>query len=324
MSVVYSRPLGGLNDTFCQIRKAWAFAQTTGRTLALDTRESGIMVSFTDLFEFVDDAVPIIWDPTNEQISQWNDLTVTPPGLQGQVADFFATPWPDRFSLTPDFDGAIRLPPTNVDTELVIHHQRGGGNQSHKLLRQIRVTPEVTKWVKDQLNDLPGDYAAIHIRATDYSTDTHWFLKKVKKRLGSQPVVLCSDNPLVAKDAEEIFSAHQLILLPQPNLVPAGSPLHEPHKYQSDSDKLLATKLLLRDVAAMSGATDFYFTFIDQPGKSGEPRLSGLTRLVSFLVDHPEVRQSFFGLDNVTSPPRSILVAPAWQRVFSMWKRLRR
>jgi hypothetical protein len=121
-----------------------------------------------------------------------------------------------------------------------------------------------------------------------------------------------------------IFSANQLIILPQPKLVPAGSPLHEPDKYRSYDDKLLATKHLLRDVAAMSRATHFYFTFIDQPGKSGEPRLSGLTRLVRFLVDHPEVRHSFFGLDTFATPQHSHLVAPTWQKVFAKWKRLRR
>ena len=324
VKIVFSRPLGGLNDTLCQIRKAWAFAHATGRTLALDTRESGIMVSFTDLFEFLDDLVPILWDPSNDQISEWNSLTVTPAALQGEVAKFFGTPWPDRFSLIPDFDGAIRLPPNNVDSELVIHHQRGGGNQSHKLLKQIRVTPEVTRWIRNELNDLPRAYAAIHVRATDYSTNTQWFLRKVKKRLSRRPVVVCSDNPQVAEDAREIFPGKQLILLPQPELVPAGSPLHEPNKYQSYSDKLLATKHLLRDVAAMSGASEFYYTFIEQAGKFGEPRASGLTRLVTSLVDHPEIRRSFLGLEPSVSSQRSILVAPAWQKILSKWKRTKR
>ena len=324
MQIVLSRPLGGLNDTFCQIRKAWAFAEETGRTLALDTRESGIMVSFTDLFEFIDDSVPIIWDPDNNQISQWSNLTVTPQALEGKVGEFFRAPWPERFSLVPDCDGAIRLPRHNVDAEVVVHHQRGGGNQSHKLVKQIRVTPETSHWIKDQLRDLPRAYAAIHVRATDYSTNTGWFLRKVKKRLGHQPVVLCSDNPQVAEDAKEIFPESQLILLPEPELVPAGSPIHEPDKYQSYDDKILATKHLLRDVAAMSGASRFYYTFIEQPGKFGEPRASGLSRLVKFLVDNPSIRQSFFGLGSPPSPQQSILVATRKQRVFSTWKRLTR
>ena len=322
--VVLSRPLGGLNDTFCQIRKAWVFAQETGRTLALDTRDSGILVSFTDLFEFLDYSVPIIWDPDADQISQWSNLTVTPRALQGKVNEFFGTPWPDRFSLIPDVNGAIRLPRHQVDEDLVVHHQRGGGNQSHRLLKQIRVTPEVTQWIQSELHDLPRDYAAIHVRATDYSTNTRWFLRNAKKRLGHRSVVLCSDNPQVQEDAKEVFSENQLILLPQPDLVPAGSPIHEPHRYQSYDDKLLATKHLLRDIAAMSGASAFYFTFVEQPGKFGEPRPSGLTRLVRFLVDNPGIRQTFFGMDNPTSPQRSILVAPGRQKILSKWKQLRR
>ncbi len=315
MRVVYSRPLGGLNDALCQVRKAWVFARDTSRVLALDTRESGLMASFSTLFNFLDEEVEVLLDPDKKTLAEWNSQSIFPQTLNGQLEEFFSRPWPDRFHMIPGAQGAIRLPREDVASDIVVHHQRGGGNHSHRLLRQIRLKNNVSQWLSQEVASLPVVYSAIHIRSTDYTTDTRNFLAQVKKRVGTGLVVLCSDNPNVAEEARTIFQGGQLITLATPLLVSPGLPLHDPAGYSSDEAKLSATKYLLRDVAAMSGAKTFFHTFIDQPGKFGEPRLSGLTRLVGFLVQNPTVRESFLGLSAPSHKQQSILVAPMGKRI---------
>ena len=320
---VVSKPLGGLNDTLCQIQRALQFADHTGRHLFLDTTESGILAPFDDFFEFVDDTIPVtIGFPTSE-VARWNSMTVSPASLEGRVSDFFDTPSPERFTMVGESDSrAVRLPPPNVTTDLVVHHQRGGGRLSQRLLRRIRVKPDVMAQIREMVSHLPEHYAAVHIRATDYTTDHVAMLGRVKRAEKSLPVLVCSDNADVVADAIKILGESRVLFFPSQQDVPPGTPLHEADNYQSDSEKRHATLTLLRDVYAMSGAKTFYFAPIEQRGKFGEITFSGLSTLVRFLVTTPQVRASVFPAGPDTSQESTArLLAPVGVRMRLAWER---
>jgi len=156
--VVYSRPLGGLNDALCQVRKAWVFARDTSRVLALDTRESDLMASLSTLFNFLDEEVEILLEPDKKALKDWNRQSIFPQTLDGQIEEFFSRPWPDRFHMIPEAQGAIRLPREDVASDIVAHRQRGGGNHSHRLLRQIQLIRNVPQWLGQEVASPPTAY----------------------------------------------------------------------------------------------------------------------------------------------------------------------
>jgi hypothetical protein len=278
------------------------------------------MVGFDEFFEFVDDTVAIEFNPAASDIEKWGNQTVHPGVLNDQLDKFFATPWPNRFALLPNSDGAIRLPPTDVHAEVVVHHQRGGGNQSHHLLKQITVKEELVHWLQEQIAELPEDYVAVHIRATDYTTDTKQFFRRIRRKLMGRPVVVSSDNPVVLEEARNALPQSHVIGLPGQSFISPGSPLHEPHQYSSMDDKVSAAKYLLRDVAVMASAHTFFYTFIDQPGKFGEARVSGLSRLVSFLVVNPVVRYQLLGFGDRNKKQKSVLVGSLGKKIMASKK----
>jgi hypothetical protein len=320
---VVSKPLGGLNDTLCQIQRALQFAENTGRHLFLDTTESGILAPFDDFFYFVDDTIPVTMGFPASERDRWNSMSVSPSSLEGRVSEFFDTPYPERFAMVGEADSrAIRLPPPDVTSDLVVHHQRGGGRLSQRLLSRIRLKPDVMSQIREMVSDLPENFAAVHIRATDYTTDHVSVLKRVRRAEKSLPVLVCSDNADVITDAMKILGESRVLFFPSHHDVTPGTPLHEASTYKSASEKRLATISLLRDVYAMSGAKTFYYAPIDQPGKFGEITFSGLTTLVSFLVATPQVRQSFFDATSVTSHMSTArLVAPVSTRMRLAWER---
>ena len=320
---IVSKPLGGFNDTLCQIQRALAFAEHTGRHLFLDTTESGILAPFDDFFEFVGDTIPLTIGFPESEVERWNQMSVSPKSLEGRVSEFFDTPYPDRFMMVGQSGSrAVRLPSPDVTTDLVIHHQRGGGRLSQRLLARISVKPDVLAQVTAMSSDLPEHYAAVHIRATDYTTDHASLLKRLRRAEKALPILVCSDNSEVIADAMRILGESKVLYFPGQKDVPAGAPLHEASNYRSDSEKRQATLNLLRDVYAMSGAKTFYYAPIDQPGKFGEITFSGLTTLVQFLVTTPQVRQSFFpggAMANQESATR--LLAPLSTRMRLAWQK---
>lgn len=321
--VVVSKPLGGLNDTLCQIQRALHFAEHTGRHLFLDTTESGILAPFDDFFEFVDDTIPVTIGFPTAEVARWNQMSVSPASLEGRVSEFFDTPYPQRFEMVGDPESrAVRLPPPDVQADLVVHHQRGGGRKSHVVLRHIRLRSDVMTEIRDMVSDLPEHYAAVHIRATDYTTDHVAMLGRVKRAEKSLPVLVCSDNADVLADAITILGESKVLFFPSQQDVPPGTPLHEAGNYQSDSEKRHATLTLLRDVYAMSGAKTFYFGPIEQRGKFGEITFSGLSTLVRFLVTTPQVRASVFPAGPDTSQESTArLLAPVGVRMRLAWER---
>ena len=330
---IVSKPLGGLNDTLCQIQRALTFAEHTGRHLFLDTTESGILAPFDEFFEFVGDTIPLTIGFPESEVERWNKMSVSPASLEGRVSEFFNTPYPDRFMMVGELESrAVRLPSPDVTTDLVVHHQRGGGRLSQRLLAKINVKPDVMTQVMDMASDLPKHYAAVHIRATDYTTDHASLLQRLRRAEKALPILVCSDNSEVIADAIRILGESKVLFFPSQKDVPAGTPLHEASNYHSDGEKRQATLNLLRDVYAMSGAKTFYYAPIDQPGKFGEITFSGLTTLVQFLVTTPQVTQSFFSAMAVANqePAARLIARPstrmrlAWQKRYSRAKRSRK
>jgi len=320
-----SKPLGGLNDTLCQIQRAVTFAEKSGRYLFLDTTESGILAPFDDFFEFVGSPPPVTFGFPESEMTRWNHMTVSPPVLEGRVSEFFERGFPERFSMVGESTNrAVRLPPEDVESDIVIHHQRGGGRLSLRLLNRIRLNPDVAHEVQAMVSGLPDRYAAIHIRATDYTTNYQSVLQLLAKKERHLPIVVCSDNPNVLSDAKELLGDARVFHFSTSSEVSAGAPLHDAANYQSSEQKRQATLELLRDVLAMTGATVFYFTPIEQKGKFGQVTFSGLTMLVRYLQQNPDIRAKFFSTKDTSahgSFPTEVLLTD-WSTKFRlMWER---
>lgn len=320
--VLVSRPLGGLNDTFCQIQKALHFAEETGRHLFLDTQDSGLLGPFDDFFEFVGDHSHVTIGFPEQALDDWDGLDVSPPELTGRIREFFACPLPDRYQLMPDPKShAVRLPPPDTDTAVIVHHQSGGGRKSRLLLPRIRVTSHVAQTITEMAGTLPNSYAAIHIRATDYTTDYEDVLRRLVRRERKLPVVVCSDNPEVLAHARVVLGHDRVISFPDDTGVPPGTPLHKAANYSSAEAKRRSTLALLRDIYVMSGATHFYYAPVDQRGKFGEIRFSGLSEFVSYLHANQQLRASFFHLNSPSAEGpdrRQARVLAAWPIVLRL------
>jgi len=132
------RPHGGLNDTLCQIEQCWRYAEKFGRTLIIDTLNSGLFAAFSKFFSPRKSLTKVHFNLSEKQLYFLNSLTCFPHFAQGKLQTYFAVysidfqNFVDRETsemLTFNFD-------KNYDELVLIHEQSGGGTLSFDLLKK--------------------------------------------------------------------------------------------------------------------------------------------------------------------------------------------
>jgi hypothetical protein len=236
------RPHGGLNDTLCRIELCWKYAEQFGRNLIIDTKKSSLFGDFDTFFEVITNNSNIKVYPKldSDLLDHLNTLDCNPSILTGKVDTYSAkfksgvgyveeqTGHPTRF-------GSQRLKGLDTDRSepLLIYEAGGGGTVSQEFLNRIKFTQEVSLEITTAIQKLQRPYHAVHVRNTDYRTDYKKLFKKIKKKGGSQRLLVCSDDLDVITYANDYFSGEILFF---PDRIRSMSPSGALHTYGSYSD----------------------------------------------------------------------------------------
>ncbi len=286
------RPIGGLNDTLCQIDHCRRYAERHGRVLIVDGRYSGILGEFGDYFEMAGaghilhttsaampdiDAMACLPAEVRGRVTtiRWNGFA----SAQGYVATDAETGVPLRFDMTCDHAAP-----------LLIHQQAGGGVNSFDLLDRLTLVPGLAARVSAVINGLPQPYLALHIRNTDYKTDLDMVLDYMRKRNVRRDLVLCTDHPETFqwfRDGLPKTRLHQVTTSP----VAVSGPVHRTERHAAAQIRREIAANSIIELCVMAGAVDLFVAALhalatpagERSFAGGQVRLSGFSRLAIHL-----------------------------------------
>lgn len=182
--ILVCQPMGGFNDTLCQIGLSIRYATKYKRKLIIDTN----MVSdFNDHFS------------NYFQLQQPEDFIELKPNIDLGFYCSKTNPEVNRIDLD-----------VSYDDDIILHRSFGGGFDSLVTLRYFKLTDELSYRVKTKLEQL-GSYHAVMIRNTDYNTDYQQELTDIEKLNINVPLVLTTDDVKVQEYAKSL-NFHKLIL----------------------------------------------------------------------------------------------------------------
>lgn len=287
LRVVLCRPMGGLNDVLCSIGKCWGYANQFGRKLYVDSMRSGLHDNFWHYFEPINEGGVF---ELNMPYSLFESAICWPAAFQGRIEKLFGV---YSFEHGRYIDSESGLPTTfdfdsDYSESLLLHEQGWLGAQlfSIQLLSKLRFTEHVKQHILSRLIQLPKDFAAVHIRHTDYKTNYVDFLDTLRAPLAGKDVLICSDNLEVINVAGEILSDSKLIRISK-FMVSDGNPLHIQAKEFGQFDLNIDA---LADLCGMALAQDVYFTNVLEA-----QRPSGYSLLAKALHGNRSVLMALLG-----------------------------
>ncbi len=296
------RPLGGLNDIFCGLWACAQYARRHRRKLLIDTYFSGLMADFSDFFQLELGNVTVDLAPTEESLLSYLDGgSVSWPADHNLTARQFL----DRRSYSTLISQGHELH-RRVDfskgyrESLLIHHTRGGGNDSLRILPHLRLNDAARAEIQALGGSLPAVYIGVHVRHSDYKTEYAHFLERLHRNAQSAEIYLASDNSDVRAFAEKLFSGRRLLATPPRRPVTPGTPLHARGAYSSDEQRGDATIAMLFDLFALAGASSLVFPPVYKNKRMSNMKFSGFSTLAYHLHRNDEVFLRFFGLRRPT------------------------
>lgn len=289
---ILCRPLGGLNDIFCQISDCASKAKQTGRALIVDLSCSGCAYP-VDIDKYFTAQAPEVHGlkellfalPTGHE-----DMTVFPPQLQGRLTEYtmeYVNGWAERDTRV-SMSIKTAPPAAYAEYDIIVHHNCGGGAHGVGVLQHLlRPSPFARDFIRQAIGSLlDRRYVALHVRNTDYKVCA---LDATLGRLINQvqrhraPVLVCSDNFDTETEVCEKLQAVgvEIIRLPRSEIydvLSSGTPLHAPETPQALKDAVL--QLTLVTMCALANAVGI----ISPPVTSGHtPLNSGFAVLSSGL-----------------------------------------
>lgn len=194
------RPGGGWNDKLCQIDKALAYAQLSGRTLLIDTFcMERLGAAFSYFFEV--NAPNVIY--SEQEVTkcvaqlQAEKASIFPPFLQNRLFNYS---WEFNHRLRMYCTGRTRLAldfEKNYSQTLLVHHNAGGGSPM-RLFSYLRLTPLLRRLVTERLAQIPKPYFGVHVRHTDKTTPQFEnFLQQLVKDAKGENIFISTDNSYV-------------------------------------------------------------------------------------------------------------------------------
>lgn len=287
---VYCQPVGGLNDTLCEIERCWSYAERYSRALVIDTRVSGLMGQFSTFFSLKNAKIPIFTTVTQELIDHLNKLTAYPGVVEGRFGAYTRThieaiearvELPSNIPLTFDLD-------KTYEHGVLLRESLGGGHDAERVVQRITLNDAVRGEVKSALERLPTSYVGIHVRNTDYITDYKPFFERLMPKVTGRTVLVCSDDQEVIDYAKVCFELSTVVTSSH-TPVKRGMRLHEDISYEDEASRTQATVHSLVDLFALSRAQRLYYTNVTRG------RTSGFSMLANFLHKHQDVRLAFLG-----------------------------
>jgi hypothetical protein len=288
-----ARPRGGLNDTLCQIELCLRHAETFDRTLILDLSRSRGLLEFERYFRWKTPLANVQVEVTPNQIARLNLLPCRPAAATGKLADY-------RNYTARRLDGRVinclegtTLPlfsdlSRNYPEPVLLHDTWGGGDFSKSFLQRVTLVPGLAREIAESILSLGSDYAAIHIRHTDFRTeDWRSFLKSIRSELTGRTVLMCSDNAEVVEGARMILKEANVRTVTEISRHD-GRPLHN----RTDADQASVIQIHHKafiDLFCLAAATDLFWTV------EGRLRASGFSRLAGALCEDRALLASLLG-----------------------------
>lgn len=266
----------------CQIGACWKYSKKWNRVLLVDTNHPKTRY-FRDRFSnyFVTLNPDLILD-ISILSARLADLPVIPAQLSGRVHDYVAVAGKTGHSMVDEATG-IDLTfdfSRDHDVPLLVHHTWGRTLHPLEALAQMRLHPAIRHEVRARLDQIGGEFTALHVRATDYQSDYRQGISELRSKLTGR-VFLGTDNPEVLDFARaecpdaEIYSFSRL---PED-----GKPLHDLGDRTDDSYE--ANRDAIVDVILLAHSKTLFALRL-QENRLGAA-LSGYSLLALSLKKHP-------------------------------------
>ena len=308
-----ARLRGGLNDTLCQIELCLHHAETFDRTLILDLSDSKGFSKFERFFRWKVSMEGVQTSLLPDRIAMLNALPCRPAEVTGRLTDYRScnARLPDG-SMVNCLEGTAIPLSSDLSRDypepVLLHDARRGGNSSRNFLQRVTLEPDLAREIAEKVLCLGPDYAAIHIRHTDFRTeDWRSFLKSIRGDLRGRTALICSDNAEVIEGARMILKDTHVRTVTE---IPRrdGRPLH----VWPDADPATVNQVhhqAFIDLFCLAAATDLFWTV------EWQLRASGFSRLAGALCEDRALLTSLLG-----EVPSSISPAPGRVHHIIPWK----
>ncbi len=284
------RPLGGLNDTLCQIDTACLYAERFDRIVVVDTAYSKTYFRdrFSDYFTSRRPRLVLDADGVSGRLDR---LEVFPRFLAGRVSRYATRFDPSLGFLEtetgqpPSFDFA-----RDYAEPLLVHHNSGGGANGVGALARLRLRGPLVETLLHRLRRVGPRYLGVHVRNTDYKAKVR-SETLVANIAAGDPIFLATDNRDTVAQFRSLFGDERIRTFA--NLpVTAGERAHniaDPAlAYERNRDAIL-------DLVMLALASQLYL-FELEPNPYGA-RYSGFSVLAAHLHDAKPVLRSVLGDD---------------------------
>lgn len=309
------RPVGGLNDSLCQIEKCWRYAETYGRHLVIDTAFSGLMDDFFRYFVPRPEPRITVTGLTPELLAALDAVdNVFPAVLTGRVSGYKVEQIAPGENLC---EAESRVPlcfdlGRDHDAQLLVHHQYGGGTLGYSALRRLRLTAPVATDVLTRHRNLQPGYVAIHIRNTDAMTDYAPVFRSIRPFVRGRTLLICSDDKGSIDHARDFYGSGVRVVSNANLPDTGGKTLH----YNDALDPYAANCDALADLFWLSMSRRLFLA------KTHLDRLSGYSRLAAQLACHRDTSRALAAAVADTGPEGddfiarrfSDLAGPQWNR----------
>lgn len=292
---VLCRPQGGLNDMLCQIEKCCRYAETTARTVVVDTAYIHSDYFKDDFSRYFSSKQKRLIFSIGDQAADMDAMQVYPEILQGRL-----------YSYEVHFDGKILAfcdtasgQPITFDFKrdhaqpLLVHHQAGGGSLSHSALLRLSLDRSLVDELMARIRTMGGPWIGVHIRDTDYSTGYESLLQQLKK-VSAKRIFLATDSLQVRQRVESELKNTAVYSFSR-RLSADGKPLHK-MRGMDDSDVFASNRDAILDLLMLALSTKLLF-------KKIEPNAYGVSHSGYSVLAH-HLWSSKIVLRHVISDPR--------------------
>lgn len=261
---------GGLNDSLCIMEDAFEFAEANSLSLVFDLSEAWIPGPLESVFIFNDPKVLLLSSPRDVR----------------------------------NFELKLR---ENPCIQIVRVGGRKGGIHSVRIFQRVSITKKTLDDYRLELESLPDNFAAVHIRHSDYQTEYKSVLTRIH-RIERRTIFLSTDSREVDEFARQLFGA-QLARVDRTR-PKSSSPLHKQDvKRNSDEGREMLREAIV-DLLILASADVFYYTATFGVGQSYSPVVSGFGRLAKSLLGAPEVLGALIGHPTGTGKKSKLIFTP--------------
>jgi len=287
MKFILCRPAGGLNDTLCQVSKAYFYAKKYGRILIIDTEcNSGIKDVFSNYFKLKDSDLVNVYYSLDDEVS-WMidklefyipaDLVDLIKNLDSNERRYWKYNW---HRMTFDLQ-------RSYTEDLLIHSTDGGGIDSVELLRHLKLNEALSVSINNE--QIPESFHAVIVRNTDYRTDYRSVFDEIKIDLGGNKLLVVSDDIGCINYAKEFFGEDVVFTFSKPPEINNGEPLI----YNKRGSQREFNELAIKQLLIAAKADKIYPTYITHPDWGlPENSMSGFVRLAIELNKNPMIIES--------------------------------